>query len=405
MASLESINLKVDQLGQAWEQFKSVNDLRLKEVEKKGSADALHTAQLNKINDFMDQTKDALDATAKRVDEISALSNRPMNSEAKAASPEEAAHHQGFLAYIKKGQDVGLAELEKKALSVGSDPDGGYLVTPQMSSQIITQVYETSPLRQVATVETISTDSLDILEDRDEAAEGGWVSETGSRSDSDTPQLGMKNIPVHEIYAQPKVTQKGLDDISIDIESWLARKVADIFMRKENTAFISGATPGKPRGILTYTAGTSWKQVEQIVSGSAGEVTLDSLISIFYALKEGYAPNGTWLMRREMVKEIRLKKSGIGDYLWQPGLVAGQPDSILGRPVLQCADMPAKAVDALAIAFGDWKRAYTIVDRIGIRVLRDPFTEKPFIKFYTTKRVGGDVTNFEAFKILKLAAS
>ena len=404
MASLESINSKVEQLGFAWEQFKSVNDQRLKEIEKKGSADALHTEQLTKINDFMDQTKDALDATKKRVDEISTLANRPAGSEAKDQNPETSAYRDGFTAYIRKGHESGLAELQKKALSVGSDPDGGYLVTPQMSSQIITQVYETSPIRQVATIETTSSDSIDILEDRDEAGVGGWTTEIATPSDSDTPQIGMKNIPTHEIYAQPKVTQKGLDDISLDIESWLARKVADIFTRRENTAFVSGSTPGQPRGILTYPAGTSWKQVEQITTGSSGEITLDSLISIYYALKEGYAPNGTWLMRRELVKEVRLKKSGVGDYLWQPGLVAGQPDSILGRPVLQCADMPAKGVDALSIAFGDWKRAYTIVDRIGIRVLRDPFTSKPFVKFYTTKRVGGDVTNFEAFKILKLGA-
>jgi HK97 family phage major capsid protein len=209
---------------------------------------------------------------------------------------------------------------------------------------------------------------------------------------------------VHELYAQPKATQKLIDDAAIDIEAWLADKVSTIFAKKENTAFISGDGVGKPRGILTYSDGTSWGTIEQVASGSSGAVTADKLLELYYSLKEDYAVNATFLMNRSTVEAVRQLKDNTNQYLWSPGLHLGAPDTLLGVPVYQAADMPVPAADSLSIACGDFKSAYQIVDRTGVRVLRDPFTDKPFVKFYSTKRVGGDVINFEAIKLMKLGS-
>lgn len=396
--TLSEVSKRVNALGSAWEQFKAVNDRRLKEIERRGSADPLTEDYLSKINYALDNYKERLmrveTAMSRPGLAVSGMErNDTVLSEHKAA----------FCQYLRKGAESDLIHLEQKALSVGSDPDGGYLVTPSISENIVRTVFETSPLRKIASVEVISSDSLEIIEDKDEA-DAGWTTETGTRSDTDAPQIAKKTIPVHELYAQPKATQKLIDDASIDIEAWLAEKLADVFSRKENTAFINGDGVGKPRGILTYDAGTSWGEIEQIHSGVSATITADGIIKLYYALKEDYATRSTFLMNRASVQAVRLLKESTTDqYLWQPGLAAGAPDTLLGVPVIQAADMPTPNTDTLSVAFGDFSQAYQIVDRTGIRVLRDPFTDKPFIKFYTTKRVGGDVTNFEAIKLLKLA--
>lgn len=390
---LEEIKSQVDSLGRAWDEFQKTNDARLKEVEKKGSADALLDGKLDKINTFLDETKSRLDLVETAV-------KRTGVPAAESGNPSE--QSKAFNAFIRKG-DGNLTEMEKKALSVGSDPDGGYLVTPQMSNNIIKIVFETSPMRALASVETISSDSLDIPEDRDEIS-ASWVGETGTRSETDTPTVGKKNIPAHELYAEPRATQKILDDAAIDIEQWLSGKIAEYFARTENTAFVSGNGVSKPRGILSYSAGSTWGTIEQVASGTSASFDADDLISLFYTLKSDYAANASWLVNRAIEATLRKLKDGTGQYLWQPGLQAGQPNLLLGKPVYQASDMPVAASDSLSIAVGDFRRAYQIVDRKGITTLRDPFTAKPYIKFYTTKRVGGDVVNFEALKLLKLGA-
>lgn len=399
--SISEVTDRVHALGNAWEQFKSVNDRRLAEIEKKGAADPLTVEQVNRINNVMDNYKS-------RLSQVETALSRPaaaMEYGVKFDSPFKAEHKDAFCAYLRKGLDSQLAGLESKALSVSSDPDGGYLVTSNVSDRIVRTVTESSPMRAVASIETISSDSLDIIEDTDAAA-AGWTSEGASVSDTDTPQIGKKNIPVHELYAQPKATQKLIDDSSIDIEAWLAEKVADIFSTKESTAFVSGDGVGKPRGILSYADGTSWGQIERIASGDAATITADGIINLYYALKEEYAGKGTFLMNRSVVQTVRLlKEATTNQYLWQPGLAAGAPDTLLGAPVMQAADMESISAGNKVIAFADFKAAYQIVDRTGIRVLRDPFTDKPFVKFYTTKRVGGDVVNFEAIKLMDIAAS
>lgn len=399
--TISEITERVHTLGNAWEQFKQVNDLRLREIERKGAADPLYTDQLTKINHALDNYK-------KRMDALETAGSRPGKEFASGHYSTMDGHvseyKKAFWNYLRKGMEAGLEELHTKALSVGSDPDGGYLVTPTMSNRIISLVKENSIMRTLATIETISSDSLEILEDRDEAA-AGWTSEAGSVSDTSTPQVGKRTIHVHELYAQPKATQKLVDDAAIDIENWLSEKVSEIFARKESAAFISGNGVGQPRGIVTYAAGTDWGQIEQVVSGTSAQITADGLVNLYYALKEEYVSRASFLMNRSAVQAVRLLKESTTDqYIWQPGLAAGAPDTLLGVPVAQASDMPAAAANSLSVALADFSSAYLVVDRVGIRTLRDPYTDKPFVKFYTTKRVGGDVVNFEAIKLLKLSA-
>ena len=396
--TISEITDRVNTLGTAWEQFKQVNDARLSDLERKGHADPLYTEHLSRISH-------TLDATKQRLEEVETAYLRPDSApaEAKHMPVVQKEYRKAFDMYVRKGMDAGLEHLQTKALSVGVDADGGYLVTHQMSQSIVSTIFETSPMRQLASIETISSDALELIDDHDQAA-AGWTTETGAVTETSTPQIAKRNIPVFELYAQPKATQKLVDDAAVDIEAWLAAKVADIFARKENTAFITGNGTTQPRGILSYAAGTSWGQIQQINSGAAGMVTADGLINLLYSLKDGYSRNATFLMNRATVQSIRLlKESTTNQYLWQPGLTAGQPDTLFGVPVVMAADMPVAANNALAVAVGSFKDAYQIVDRIGVRMLRDPFTEKPFVKFYTTKRVGGDVINFDAIKLLKLA--
>jgi HK97 family phage major capsid protein len=317
-------------------------------------------------------------------------------------------YKRAFDAFMRKDERKLNAD-EFKALSVGSDPDGGYVVHPDMSGRIVTKIFETSPMRAFASVQTISTDALEGLFDLDEAA-AVWVAETEARNETDTPQLKTYRIPAHEMSAQPAATQKLLDDAEIDMEAWLAGKVADKFARTENAAFVTGNGDGKPRGFLTYASGTTLPgQIERFDTGANGAFAAapnggDVLIDALYGLKAPYRANATWFMNRATTKLVRKLKDSDGAYLWSPGIAAGQPATLLGYPVASFEDMPDPATDSLSIAVGDMRAAYQIVDRAGIRVLRDPYTAKPYVRFYTTKRVGGDVVNFEALKLIEFTA-
>ncbi len=394
MSMDKEIKELIEKQGTAFEEFKKVNDTRLAEIEKKGAADPLLTEQLGKINTALDEQKQKLET-------LETAAARPGAGADLKEQPQEAEYKAAFLEFARTGEDAQLKALQKKALSVGSDKDGGYLVTPAMSAQINKLVFESSPIRQLASVETISTDSLDLLDDTDEIS-ASWAGEAATRSETDTPEIGKRNIVVHEMYAEPRATQKLLDDANINVESWLGEKIADYFARLEATAFVSGTGVGKPRGFLTYTAGSTWGTIEQVTSGTSADFGADDLITLYYSLKDEYAKNASFIMKRATVANVRQMKGSDGQYIWQPALTAASPDQILGRPVLYANDMEAIGASSLSVAVADWKKAYKIVDRIGIRTLRDPFTAKPFVKFYTTKRVGGDVVNFEAIKILKL---
>lgn len=315
------------------------------------------------------------------------------------------AYIEGFgLTVLRKDKQDWLDE-ERKAMMVGSDPDGGFLVPTATSQRIIEKVYETSPIDELAYHETISTDALMIPVDTDEAG-AGWVGETEARPETSTPQLGEQRIPVHEIYAKPKATQQLLEDAAIDVEAWLARKVEEKFARMRAVAFISGDGIKKPRGILTYAAGSAGVRgtIAQVASGHATLLTADGLVNLMYSIKDKYLANAVWLMKRGAVASVMLFKDSQGQYIWRPGLQEGQPAMLLGHSIRRADDMPAVGAGALPVAFGDFRAGYTVVDRLGIRVLRDPYSSKPFVEFYTRARVGGDVVDFEAFALQVVSA-
>jgi HK97 family phage major capsid protein len=313
-----------------------------------------------------------------------------------AEETKKAEYKKEFNQFMRKGTEM-------KAMSVNSDEDGGYLVTPEMSSEIVTKVFESSPMRAIASVQVISSDALEMMEDL-ELIQSGWVGETQPRGNTDTAKLKMIKIPTHELFAQPLATQKLLDDAAVNVESWLAGKASQKFALDEATAFVSGNGVGKPKGFLAYDAGSGFNQVEQQESAGSGVIVGDDLIDVQALLKEPYQKGAVWMAQRQTIKVFRKLKDSQGRYLWEPGLNGAQQPTLLGAPVYQANDMAAYANGALAVAYGDFKAGYQIVDRIGIRVIRDVYTNKPFVLFYTTKRVGGAVKNFEAIKILKVKA-
>lgn len=308
-----------------------------------------------------------------------------------------------------------IASKETKALEVGVDSAGGFTVLPYFSAQLTTRIREICPMRRLARIMPISSDVFEEIEDLGEP-DCEWVAETASRDDTDTPDVGKLRIEAHEIYAQPKATQKLLDDSQFDIAAWLAGKIATRFARKEGDAFINGNGVGKPRGLASYStvatadATRPWGVIEHVLSGANGDFAAsnpaDKLIDLQASLKVDYRANARWLMPRAVAAKIRkFKEATTNAYIWQPGLAAGQPDFLLGHEVVLCEDLPALATDSLSLFFGDFSVGYTIVDRMGIRLLQDPYTSKPYVRFYSTKRVGGQVTNFEAVKAMKFSQS
>lgn len=295
--------------------------------------------------------------------------------------------------------------------TVGSDPEGGFNVPPDTAGRIAELIKESSPIRQIAFIETTRRDRKSGINDLDESG-GGWVGETESRSDTTTPEIGKWEIPLRELYAQPKATQTQIDTAD-DAEAFFVRHASRKLARLEATAFVNGDGVAKPRGFLTYAAGTpsksSWNVIEQSDTGVNGDfhATLpgDVFQTIIGTLKADYLANARWVMNRTTLAAVRRIKDGDGTYLLSRDFTRPGVGMILGYPITLAEDMPAMATDSLSIAFGDFRAAYTILDHLaGIRVLRDPFTDKPFVKFYTTQRVGGACIGFEALKLIKFAA-
>ncbi len=308
------------------------------------------------------------------------------------------------------GVDDSRREVEIKTLIAGNNPEGGYFIRPERSAKMIKRIFETSPMRSLADIQSTSSDVLEILIDDEEAASGGWVGEVDPRAETGTPGIGKLTIPIHEQFAQPKATQKMLDDAGFDIESWLAGKVTRKMTRVENTSFILGDGSQKPKGILTLapwnTPGEYQRDaIEQINSGVSGEFTADGLKKIQNSLIEEYQGSAIWGLRRASFESIITLKDGTGAYLLDPrSMKVGDTMILLGKTVIFMNDMPDIAADSLSMVYGDFGVGYTIVDRIGFRVIRDNITNKGNVLFYTTKRTGAAPTSYESYKIQKLAA-
>jgi len=388
-----------DALGKKFDEFKEKNDKRIDGLEaEKGKL----SGQVDTLNEKLGELDNLKSALEKELADL----KRPDGTGTKAASE----HKTAFLQFVRKGIDTGLGELQAKALNIGTEADGGYAVPEELDRSIIELLKDASPMRQVCNQITVGSPDYKRLVGLGGAG-SGWVGETDPRPATGTPTLGQISAFMGEIYSNPQATQTSLDDIFFNAEEWLNSEVAREFSEKEGNAFLLGNGTNKPKGLLAYPLLTTADDVrafgslQKIISGAAGAFTGDKLIDLIHSLKAGYRANGKFMMGNLTVAYVRKLKDSEGNYLWRPGLEAGQPSSLLGYGITENEDMPDIAADANAIAFGDFKRAYTIVDRIGTRVLRDPYTNKPYVGFYTTKRVGGMLVDSQAVKVLTLSAA
>lgn len=404
-AALE-VSEAFDEFMASFEAFKEANDERLHQIERRLGADVLTVEKMERINRALDEQK-------RRVDELSLKGRRPrLGTETAALSLSAREHGRAFEAYMRQGESGGLRQLEAKALSVGSDPDGGYLVPEETEREIGRRLAALSPIRAISGVRQVSA-SVYKKPFSTTGAAVGWVGETDSRPQTATPTLAELAFPTMELYAMPAATSTLLDDSAVNIDQWIAEEVQAAFAEQEGTAFVAGDGVNKPTGFLSYTTvadgSWSWGNIGYLPTGVAGAFPAsnpsDILIDLVYALRSGYRANAHWVMNRSTQAEIRKIKDADGNYIWQPSAQAGGNAMLMGFPIAESEDMPDIATDALAIAFGDFQRGYLIVDRLGVRVLRDPFTAKPYVLFYTTKRVGGGVQDFNALKLLKFGIS
>lgn len=412
--SLAELKNAIAGMATAWEEFKTKNDDRLKQIEKKGSADVVTREEVDRINKAIDEHKAAVDKALAGV-------KRPQLDDGrskKEMTPELAEYSTKFEQFFRYGEEkVGgkyaLAELQQKALSTQVDAEGGFTVRPEMESTIDATLKEVSPIRGIAGQRSISTSAYKKLVNV-HGTTSGWVGENDSRPQTLASQLNELEYTVGEMYAMPAATQTLLDDSAINIDQWIADEVTLEFAYQEARAFVLGDGVKKPRGFLSYqnVADASWAygKIGYIATGQNGGFATsnpgDKLIDIAYAVKAGYRTGSRWVMNRKTLAEVRKLKDGDGNYLWQPSFQAtGLNILLIGYGVTEAEDMPAIANGSFSIAFGDFRRGYLVIDRVGVRVLRDPYTAKPYVLFYTTKRVGGGVQNFECIKLLKFANS
>jgi HK97 family phage major capsid protein len=401
----ETMTAAFDDFMEAFEAFKETNDRRLGEIEAKFTDDVVTRDKMDRINRAMDEQK-------KLLDQLVLKKARPPLGRTGAGGPDNAEHKAAFENYIRRGDEAGLREIEAKAMSSGTGADGGYLVPPETDTEIGRRLSVVSPIRALATVRQVSGSVLKKPFSTSGMA-SGWVSETAARPQTGNAQLAELTFPTMELYAMPAATQALLDDAAVDIEAWISGEVDTVFAEQEGTAFVSGDGTNKPKGFLAYTAvadsGWSWGNLGYIPTGAAGAFASsgasDVLVDAVYALKAGYRQNANFVMNRKTQATVRKLKDADGRYMWQPPTTAGQAATLMGFPVAEAEDMPDIAAGAMAIAFGDFRAGYLVVDRTGVRVLRDPYSAKPYVLFYTTKRVGGGVQNFEAIKLVKFGVS
>jgi HK97 family phage major capsid protein len=386
--------------------WRDENDRRLAEVEKRGRADPLIEEKLARLDAAVDDSR-------RLVDTLALKQARPrLGLDGGARAPIVAEHKAAFAAYVRSGATSGLARLEEKSLSVGVSGDGGYVAPPELERQVMMRLAQVSPIRAIAGNRQVSANVFNKPYSP-VGATVGWVAETGARAQTTTQTLQQLAFPTMELYAMPAATQTLLDDAAIDVEAWIAEEVEQAFAEQEGTAFVTGDGTSKPKGFMAYgrvdNASWAWGSLGYVATGVAGALPAsnpsDKLVDLVYALKAGYRQNATWVMSRKTQGEIRKLKDGQGHYLWQPPAAVGQPATLMNFPVVEAEDMPAIATDACPIAFGDFRRGYLVVDRMGVRVLRDPYSAKPYVLFYTTKRVGGGVQDFDAIKLLKFGTA
>lgn len=464
MPQMQEIQNAVEKIGTAFEAYKAANDARLDELSKTGTVAAETAtklvnveAEMAKAQDELKQVREGTDKVFAAVDRMATgTGGRGEDAEKKADAarrffarhnaPSEKhrpAHPMGgtfgqdhvdayakyassWLDLVRHNGNVNALDADIQAnLRVGSDTDGGYLVPTEMEMTVRERLFDTSPMRQIAEVRAIGSDKLEFPYRSDDATSGGWVGEMATRPESATPQMGNQTIEVFEQYAMPKASQRLLDDAVLDVGNWIMDITGDKMIRTENTAFVTGNGTEKPRGFVDYGTdsvtttdanGRAWGVLQYIAVGEAGAFPASSgkddataLIDMIAALHQGYHAGATWAMSRLTAATVRKLRDADGRYLVDfdgtGGLSGGAVFSLHGYPIAQLDDMPSITSNSYSIAFGDFSRGYMIVDRLGMRTLIDPYTTKGQVKFYMTKRTGGDVQNFDAIKLLKFAST
>jgi HK97 family phage major capsid protein len=398
-------------------EFEAFKAERTKEIDdiKKGLGDVVQSEKVDRINAEITSLQKALDQTNAM---MAAL--RTGGAGGGDLDPAKAEHAKAFNHWFRKGErglDADLSDLEvKAALTTDSNPDGGYLVPEEMATEVDRVVGTVSAMRGLASSLTLGTDQYKKLISMGGAG-SGWVGEKQARPETDTPTLRELVFNMFEIYSNPAATQKSLDDARLDLAAWLAGEVAIEFAEQEGAAFITGDGVNKPRGILGYdavaNASYAWGKIGYIASGKADDFLAptgtaspaDAFVDLYHALKQQYRNGASWLMSDLTAGRVRKFKDGDGNFMWRlPDGVAELP-TFMGKPVVTDDNMPVATNNTFPVAFGNFARGYLILDRFGVRVLRDPFTNKPYVHFYTTKRVGGGIQNFEAIKLMKIATS
>jgi HK97 family phage major capsid protein len=383
----------ITQLNGAFEEFKNTNEEQLK----------------SKVDDVLFNTK--LDAINNAISDVEAALNEKIATAALNAAPgdmkpTDPAYLNAFKAHMRKGDGAGPEVMA--AVSVGTATDGGYLAPVEWDRTITNKLKQISPIRENAQVIQISTNGFSRVYN-DGVIGSGWVGETAARPATTTPGLTTLSYNTGEIYANPQITQQALDDVAINLEQWITDEVIGEFAIQENTAFLSGNGTNKPTGILLYVTGAAnaathpWGAITGATVAGAAAVTTDEVLDLVYSLPSERNANAKFYMNRTSMGKIRKLKDGQGNYIWQPTYVAGEPSTLTGYPVVEVPGMPAMTTGLVSVLFGDMEKTYLIVDRVGFRVLRDPFTNKPYVGFYCTKRVGGGVQNPEYMRFIKQA--
>jgi len=403
---MDELKKIIEALGKTFETFKGENDVRLKEIEAKGHADPLLNEKVEKINADIAQIAEM----KTQLEALETVAGRGAFGGGEGVDPAKAAHTKAFESWFRGGVEGELKDLQVQAnASTLDDTAGGFTVPEEMEATIDRVAATVSAMRGLATVMSIGTDTYKKLVNQG-GASSGWVGEKGARAETDTPSLVEIAINTKEIYAMPAATQKLLDDSRIDIAAWLGNEVAIEFADEEGDAFVNGDGVSEPKGLDAYTkitnASYAWGKMGYIAGGHATLLnSADKLIDVTNALKPVYLNGSSWLMNRTTLNVIRKMKDGEGNYIWRPGLEAGAPNVLLGYPTVTDDNVEDIGAGKYPLYFGNFKRAYLIVDRFGIRVLRDPFSSKPYILFYTTKRVGGGIVMYEAIKTMKIATT
>jgi HK97 family phage major capsid protein len=410
----------VNPVMKAFEAFKSANDARLAEIEKKGSADPILDDNLRKIeeklSDFeglnqkitlaVGQAKAAKEASDRIEVAMARIPGgaRSEGAEVKARSNEWLRAVIGACTFgvpnlsAEQRKSIEDVTAEYKSLNVGTDTAGGYLAPLEYVREIIKAVVEQSPARALVNVRSTAMKSIQIPK-RTGTFSAVWVAEQGTKSETTGLAYGLEELPLHEVYALVDISNQMLEDAAFDMEAELRNEASEQFAVAEGAAIISGSGVGKPQGVLTHAS------VGEVVSGQATAITADGLFGLFYGIKTAYARNGSWGLNRSTIAAIRKLKDGDGQYLWMPGLANGVPNTINGASYVEMPDMPSIGAGTYPVVFGDWRRAYTLVDRISMEFLRDPYTQATSgnVRFIFRRRQGGQVTLAEAINKLKIS--